>query len=234
MKSINLIVVLAFTIVGCSERTNSRPAPGVTQAPGAPNVPSAPAPTDHKNQVDEVAAKEQAQKAKDLLNALGVEVEGKDFVVKTEPKTYQETKDLKMALDAYEKAALNVVDIVNAPQEKAVWQEIANSANAVSSKYGPGKVYFKEEEEINMHESYLGAYGIGFKTVDNVLQIGIDKAYTYEYGRSKHLEVINNYIAHVEKFLQKYLDGQSPIDLETKVVLEKKLALAKELAATLN
>ncbi len=231
MKFTYLLVALVFVFVGCSERSNSRPASTEAKAP------SAPAPSQNNNnqvKMDDAAAKSQVQKAKDLLNAMGVETDGKDIAIKNEPTTYKEMKDLKMAFDAYQKAAWDMVNVTMTPEGKLAWQEVANSAQSFAAKYVPQRVFLKELEEIGIRESQLDAYGIHFKRVDNIWVMAIDKEFTYHYGRSEHLNVISSYIVCLEKFLQVYLDGQSPIDLETKVILEKKLVLARELAATLN
>ncbi|OQW54277.1 MAG: hypothetical protein A4S09_06150 [Proteobacteria bacterium SG_bin7] len=222
MKFIGLSIISIFILTSCSDRGNSRPASTVI-------TPKVPTPNEQENKVnsDAVAAKAQFQKAKDLLNMMGVETEGKDIAIKIEPKTYKETKDLKMALDAYRYAAIDMANVSQSVDEKTSCQMIANSAKLVGENYLPQNIFFDDFEKIGVHEVALKAYGIRFDGA-------VDREYNNYYGRSERLEEIKKYIARIETFLQVYSDGQSPLNFAARVELEKKLELAKELAATLD
>ncbi len=236
MKSKKIFITfLALSLAACAKRNDSRPA-----APAAQPTPpvSAPIPTPAPAQpsVDAVAAQTQFTKAQELLVSMNLKVNGKDIVIPSEPTTYKQTKDLKMALDSYRSAAQQMVNLSRSPEQKQVYQGIVESSTYLSNKYAVNlqRFYLEDLQRIGLLESRLSAVGFIRKKVNGNPVLALDKSYYGFYPRSEQKHDLVKYIEALEAFLEAYSDGQSHLDFETKVNIEKKLELSKDLAATLN
>ncbi len=229
MKS-KIIVILALSLSACGKRNDPRLAPPVAPPPAKnPVATTQPSP-------NQTAAQDQFMKAQELLISMGVKINGKDLIISDEPKTYQEAKDLKLALDSYKSAAQEIINQSQNNEQKQVFLAIAESATYHSTRYGSAlqSFYMGDRQRIEIYEGRLASVGFLIKKADNNYSITLNKDFSLHYPRSEQKKELIKYIACIENFLELYIDGQSPLNFYDKTVLEKKLNQAKELAASLN